>query len=103
MQPNDITSAELGNGYKLLFQYSQKTGETGPVRAVVKDAAGNIVVRGPVVPREEAFKSRFDVISGENSSLWLKDASANEDDPDDADDPYEDEDEEDDYGNEDDD
>jgi len=96
MEPNDITPADLGNGYTLCFQ--EKPG-TDQVRAVVKNAAGEIVVRGNVVSRDMAFTSRFDCLSAPESQLWMPggfakaDEAADDDlDPDEIDDDDEDED-----------
>ena len=53
----DLKSQDLGNGYRLVFQAHQGTGG-GMVRAVVKDAQGNITARGLVVPEADAEVSK---------------------------------------------
>ena len=60
MQSNDISPADLGDGFKLNFQ--EVRGGLA-VRAVVKDASGIIVVAGEQALRSEAIKSRFDAIN----------------------------------------
>lgn len=48
----DLNSKDVGQGYTRVYQRGR-----GGVRAVVKDALGNIVVAGPVVPEERAVAS----------------------------------------------
>lgn len=50
-----LSSEDLGNGYLLVFQ---KHVASGQVRAVVKDEAGAIVARGPVVLEAKADQSK---------------------------------------------
>lgn len=57
MEPMD-----LGNGYRLLIQWSGK--DPIQFRAVVKDASGKIISRGPVVPRDRLAESRTQAING---------------------------------------
>jgi hypothetical protein len=66
MQKDDISPADLGNGYTLNFQERPATGE---VRAVVKNAAGEIVIRGKLVSKAYAIQSRFDATSQAASLL----------------------------------
>ena len=58
MQPDDLSSADLGDGFTLKFQEAKSI-----VRAVVKDASGMVVVTGMQVPKSEAHRSRFDAMS----------------------------------------
>ena len=55
----DLKSQDLGNGFRLVFQKHQHrlTGG-GMVRAVVKDARGNITARGLTVPVADADVSK---------------------------------------------
>jgi len=46
----DLSKQDLGNGYTLVFQ---ETPYRANVRAVVKDAAGAIIIRGPVVENND--------------------------------------------------
>jgi len=57
MEPMD-----LGNGYRLLIQWSGK--DPIQFRAVVKDVSGEIISRGPVVPRDRLAESRTQAING---------------------------------------
>ena len=52
---SDLSKQDLGNGSTLVFQRNPTSGE---VRAVVKDPAGAIIVRGPVVAEKDAEISR---------------------------------------------
>jgi len=91
MQPDDITPSDLGSGYTLSFQ--SKPG-TDQVRAVVKNAAGDIVVRGGVVPKDCAFQSKLDCLSSAESCLWMKGAVDNGNDLEDEEEEDEEEEEE---------
>ncbi len=94
MSPDDLSPADLGNGYRLSFQ---KHPTSGQVRAVVKDSAGVVVVTGPTVLAVEAFRSRLEVLGGEKSNLWMPGSSSSmsptsgPDDEDDNDEEEEDE------------
>ena len=53
---SDLKPQDLGNGFTLSFQKrtSMFAGSDDQVRAVVKDASGTVVVRGPVVNELDA-------------------------------------------------
>ncbi len=53
-----MTKEDLGNGFSLVYQ----TGAGGH-RAVVKQADGTIVARGPVVSEKEIGRSKFMAVS----------------------------------------
>ncbi len=53
-----MTKEDLGNGFSLVYQ----TGAGGH-RAVVKQADGTIVARGPVVTDKEIGRSKFMAVS----------------------------------------
>lgn len=95
MQPNDLSPADLGSGYTLSFQERPVQGDC---RAIVKNAQGEIIVRGPVFPKAQAFRSRLAVVISPESYLWLPGAKTPSnnfiDDLDDLDSLDEDEDEE---------
>ena len=55
----DLTSQDLGNGFKLVFQKPTVPGNHVYVRAVVKDASGTIVARGNVVPETQYKLTQF--------------------------------------------
>ena len=52
-----LESQDLGGGFRLVFQAHQSTGG-GMVRAVVKNAQGNITARGLTVPKADADVSK---------------------------------------------
>ena len=91
MEPMD-----LGNGYRLLIQWSGK--DPIQFRAVVKDASGEIISRGPQVPRDRLAESRTQAING-YVDIVLKPKDQNPDadvyDEDEEDEEEEDEEEED--------
>lgn len=62
----DLSPIELKPGYTLVYQRSRKS---YTVRAVIKDANGDIIVRGTVVPEAQAIvSSRSCTMSPE----WMK-------------------------------
>jgi len=77
MQPNDLSPAELGNGYRLQFQKAPD----GRVRAIIKDPSGALIVKGVVVPEAEAYRSRMDVLASPESARWLPGSSRPEPSP----------------------
>jgi hypothetical protein len=93
MEPMD-----LGNGYRLLIQWSGK--DPIQFRAVVKDASGEIISRGSVVPRDRLAESRTQAING-YVDIVLKPKDQNPDadfyDEDEEDEEDEDEEDEEDY------
>ena len=61
-------AVELGLGHKLIYQRNPSTNQ---LRAVVKDAEGNIVVRGPVVAENEYRRSAFECTTSEEKWRWM--------------------------------
>ena len=57
----NLEPKDLGNGCKLMFQ--QSTSNPTQIRAVVKDAAGNIVSRGSVVDARTIRRSQFEAVA----------------------------------------
>ncbi len=53
----NLEPEDLGEGFTLVFQ--QAKNDAAQLRAVVKDPAGAVVTRGPVVPERELQRSKF--------------------------------------------
>ena len=69
MKADDITPADLGNGYRLIFQ--EVKGDSSRVRAVVKNPDGTIFITGPVVERRLAITSRQAVLTAPERTAWM--------------------------------
>ena len=90
----DLSSQDLGNGYQLVFQAHQSTGGD-MVRAVVKDAQGNITARGLTVPVADAEVSKRGALMEHMAAHMTPPAPAFTDFDSMPDDPMDDEDEDD--------
>ena len=81
----DLKLQDLGNGYRLIFQQLAAVLDN-TVRAVVKDSAGLIVARGPVVPLEKweitqrAAASEFAMTLAESMGATCTDFDVDEED-----------------------
>lgn len=64
----DLSSTDMGHGYRLVFQRSTK--DPKQVRAVVKAPDGSVYASGDVVDESNAFHSRIQALSNSKKRIY---------------------------------